>query len=224
MNWSIYASNLVLQTILWFQFFHQISRKPLVVMYYTDEQIKNLMSVMHNFMCLVMILCYHWTCWSEIIPLMCVWSQSYYLFDSFNYHQRKEKCLMICHHVGSVISELFLLILCYEPQNINGLGVLWGFFFCELSNYPLYYITHYKNRVPGEVNGVHKNWYLVEGLGFFILRGTVGCYYLFINPVTIRLLWILMCSFWVMSLYWGVLMIKKFIRISPPVENNKKYV
>jgi hypothetical protein len=188
-----------------------LSNKPQIALNYTKEQVQNFLSVTHNVVCLLMILCYVGTLWSEIIPLMCIWSQSYYLFDSFNYHGKKDKTIMICHHVGSVLSELFLFILCYHPYDVNGRAVLWGFFYCELSNYPMYYIEHYKHRIPGELNYVDPSLYFIEGLSFLILRGIVGFYYLFLNPVTIKLLWGMICGFWFMSLYWGGLMVRKFL-------------
>ena len=210
MNWIIYTLNLTTQTLLWVQFYKTLLCKNSVSLRFTTEQIQNFMSITHNLVCLLFILMYHKTEWSEIIPFMCIWSQSYYIFDSFNYSGHKDQTTMILHHIGGALSELYLMTLCYDPLNHGGKAVLWGFFYCEISNYPMYYIFHYTHRVSGELNYVDPLWHLVVGLSFWILRGSVGVYYLFIVPVTTNTLWLIIFTFWVLSLYWGVCMVRKY--------------
>ena len=201
-----------MQTYIWRQIYGRCIRNKKISINYTNVQIENGLSVLHNIVCLNMILLYANTNWSDIIPIMCTWSQSYFIYDLFNQMKKKKpSALMIIHHLASFIAESYLYLIYENKHDINGKAVLWGFFYSELSNFPHYFIDHYKNRVPGELNYVDPVWYMLNSMSFFYFRGTVGWYFLFMNPVTIHTLWWLIFGFWILSLYWAILLALKYI-------------
>jgi len=196
-------------SLLWYElykFFQSILKDT-----FSSAQIHNFASIYHNVVSVAYIFFYLWNPWNEYINALMIWSISYYLFDLRNYENRKDKYLMIAHHIGSIIVELYLHNLYLDPDDVNGRAVLMGLLSAELSNYPLYVIHHMKHPLNNSSKNekIHKGWYRLNALSFLIFRGPVGFYYLFIAPVPLTSLWCLIWIFWVMSFYWVYLMLKK---------------
>ena len=113
---------------------------------------------------------------NPLIIGLVLWSQSYYIFDLFNYNKRADKWLMIAHHIGSIACECYIMRLCDNPYDINGRAVLLSLFWCEISNYPIYFVYHITHSINGKQN-INPVYCLYQSLSFFILRGKSNLVY-----------------------------------------------
>lgn len=203
---------------VWFQLQKILQNLSICRDNFSSAQIHNFLSLYHNVVSVIYILLYLWNPWKDYIETLMIWSISYYIFDMTNYENRKDRMLMICHHIGSIVVELYLHILYLDPDDANGRAVLMGLLFAEISNYPLYIIHHLKSaprksedETTLSYDKISQWWYIANALSFGLLRGPVGFYYLFVAPVPMISLRCFIFIFWMMSFYWVYLMLKKII-------------
>jgi hypothetical protein len=209
MNLLFYCIPLLLQTYCWICAYQNIISNN--VTRFSNKQIHNLFSVLHNVGSVFFITCYFYTFWIEYIRVLLVWSQSYYLFDCFNYQGRSDQTLMIFHHIGGILAEFFLFSLFNHPQNQDAHSVLLGFLCAEISNYPLYYIYHLKHTKKTRDMNVHisPSLYVFEVVWFILLRSVCVGYLVFIRGInSIYLFYVAVC-FYAVSVKWTVQIFKK---------------
>jgi hypothetical protein len=168
---------------------------------FTKKQVHNMYSILHSLGCvgLVSIFMGWWTDFLAIWMVM-IWSQSYYLFDMLNY---KVGSIYIVHHLASVVFLMFLTMFEGDMHNPDAWASIWGLYWAEVSNWPMYYVYHQEHSMfkPGYNKAM---WVRLEQVAYLGIRNLCGVWYLWVDPVQDYRLWWTMLGFWTLSVHWGL--------------------